>query len=301
MYCRQRATYTFMSRFHQAYNLFFKHSREEILSSISDVCVIDDGLTEEMRRRRHRKTHGKIGFAELARNIAEKWKNIDIESKAFFEAKADAEKVRYRKELEIWNQSRKAQGLSTSSSPFKKAKVSARQQESLKSMLLPALTSQQQNSPSQEVVQNQLLQQQMLVQQAFMNQQRMEAILLQEQQQQQQQMELIMSMNAMQQQRTPSMQSPEFQQQIMTPSFQPLPPPQSVPAVVEVVCEPQAAAEEDIDVAPDMTFSSKNFFDDIEKEMEKVSTESDDDDRSSSSSSALGDDLANFMDDFECE
>ena len=86
-----------------AYNLFFQHERKKIIAVLpEDKSVNNDGLTEEQRRRKHRKTHGKIGFGDLARNIAQNWKTIDNSARSIFEARADTEKARYRKELDAW-------------------------------------------------------------------------------------------------------------------------------------------------------------------------------------------------------
>ena len=43
----------------------------------------------------------KLGFADLARNIAAKWKNLDVDIKKLFEVKAERERIRYRNELEV--------------------------------------------------------------------------------------------------------------------------------------------------------------------------------------------------------
>lgn len=86
-----------------AYNLFFQHERKQIIAVLpEDKSVAEDGLTEDERRRKHRKTHGKIGFADLARNIALKWKSLGEEDRSQFVEKADIEKERYKKELEAW-------------------------------------------------------------------------------------------------------------------------------------------------------------------------------------------------------
>jgi len=76
-----------------AYNLFFQKEREAIVGSQK---------SKQEGKRRHRKAHGKIGFADLAKTIAEKWKNLDEESKAVYEEKASVEKARYKRELDIW-------------------------------------------------------------------------------------------------------------------------------------------------------------------------------------------------------
>lgn len=53
-------------------------------------------------KRKHRKSHGKISFAELARRIADKWKNLKPEAKDILQERAAIEKTRYLRELEEW-------------------------------------------------------------------------------------------------------------------------------------------------------------------------------------------------------
>lgn len=104
-----------------AYNIFFQQERKEIIALLpEDNTVRNDGLTEEQRRSKHRKTHGKIGFADLARVIADKWKLLDVADKGAFESRANAEKERYRSELDAWKRTQ-AVGIKTSK-PMKKKK-----------------------------------------------------------------------------------------------------------------------------------------------------------------------------------
>ena len=94
-----------------AYNLFFQHERKNIIAVLpKDKSLENDGLTEEQRRRKHRKTHGKIGFADLARNIALKWKTIDKSAKSIFEARANTDRVRYKKEVDAWKKTQTDSG-----------------------------------------------------------------------------------------------------------------------------------------------------------------------------------------------
>jgi hypothetical protein len=94
-----------------AYNLFFQHERKNIIAVLpKDKSLENDGLTEEQRRRKHRKTHGKIGFADLARNIALKWKTIDKSAKSIFEARANIDRVRYKKEVDAWKKTQTDSG-----------------------------------------------------------------------------------------------------------------------------------------------------------------------------------------------
>lgn len=56
---------------------------------------------QKARRRSHTKSSG-IGFANMAITIASKWKTLDAENRAVFEAKAAVEKEKYQKEMVIW-------------------------------------------------------------------------------------------------------------------------------------------------------------------------------------------------------
>jgi hypothetical protein len=48
------------------------------------------------------KSHGKIGFAEMARTIAALWKKIISEEKIEFDYLAEIDRERYEKERDIW-------------------------------------------------------------------------------------------------------------------------------------------------------------------------------------------------------
>jgi len=75
-----------------AYNLFFQSERERIIDSRNSGANNNNGG----------KTSCGIGFANLAKNVASKWKTLDSETKAVFQAQAGLEKERYKKEIEIW-------------------------------------------------------------------------------------------------------------------------------------------------------------------------------------------------------
>lgn len=62
--------------------------------------------------RQHRKSHGKLGFAELARLTASAWKSLDKDAKAVFEERAAIEKEEYKQALKVWSAS-----IKKSSSP----------------------------------------------------------------------------------------------------------------------------------------------------------------------------------------
>ena len=97
-----------------AYNLFFQLQRERLIAGTENTPItaedvervaiarrIEDGLPVKPKRK-HRKSHGKISFAELARVIANKWKNLDPTSKNLLLERAASEKARFLRELEEW-------------------------------------------------------------------------------------------------------------------------------------------------------------------------------------------------------
>ena len=85
-----------------AYNLFFQKERANMLGK--DAPTDAD---EQLKKRVHCKTHGKIGFAEMARSIASKWKNLDPAEKKDYETQASKEKERYASELAAWKEEQK--------------------------------------------------------------------------------------------------------------------------------------------------------------------------------------------------
>ena len=56
-------------------------------------------------KRKHSKSHGKIGFIELTRMIAARWAKVDDETKKYCKMMAAAE-LKYKEELECYNQTR---------------------------------------------------------------------------------------------------------------------------------------------------------------------------------------------------
>ena len=110
-----------------AYNIF-QHEREKIVSNAPDTPVTLESLKidpkRKVKKRRHRKSHGKIGFADLARTIAEKWKTLDAESRAVFEACAAKEKERYADEIKNWKAFKKAEVAAEEEAAKKQAALS---------------------------------------------------------------------------------------------------------------------------------------------------------------------------------
>jgi HMG (high mobility group) box len=98
-----------------AYNLFFQVERENIINGQEGMNYTYENIARvafrhyelgklhlKAPRRKHRKTHGKITFAELARAIAKKWKALDPSSKALFIERTNIEKEQYQNEIAEW-------------------------------------------------------------------------------------------------------------------------------------------------------------------------------------------------------
>ncbi len=60
-------------------------------------------------KRSHRKSHGKIGFMELARTIGDSWKQIHPYPKMYYQRLAEADSIRYKKENEEYAEKKKVQ------------------------------------------------------------------------------------------------------------------------------------------------------------------------------------------------
>lgn len=80
------------------YNIFFKEQRENILTMARE----ESGS----KSKKAKKSPG-IGFANLAKRIASKWKEIPPESRTPYKAQADIEKDRYNKEMLVWRAKQK--------------------------------------------------------------------------------------------------------------------------------------------------------------------------------------------------
>jgi len=86
-----------------AYNYFFRSERARLLG------LKDDEFDFQNRgKRKHRKTHGMIGFKDLANHVGEKWKNLDPKEKEIYQRKFECDRKRYHEELCEWEQAKKA-------------------------------------------------------------------------------------------------------------------------------------------------------------------------------------------------
>lgn len=135
-----------------AYNIFFKHERSRIVEGKDEeptaeevIRSIENILSTSRETRRHRKTHGRISFGDLARKIAEKWKAIGPEHKAVFEHYAELDMRRYRKEVKIWKDKKDAEGLGKGSSHENTMNNSFSSLDSESEFSLDHLTSQSSN------------------------------------------------------------------------------------------------------------------------------------------------------------
>lgn len=77
-----------------AYNLFFQEQRKKLLGGAEGEA---DSLA--CSKRKHRKTHGKIGFADLAKSISQTWHGLKKEEKHKYENEAKIRKQDYFRQL----------------------------------------------------------------------------------------------------------------------------------------------------------------------------------------------------------
>jgi len=89
-------------RARSAYNYFFRAERAKILG------IKEEELdAKQNEKRKHRKTPGMIGFANLASFVGEKWKELSEEEKMPYHLKSEADKERYAREYTAWKQSQR--------------------------------------------------------------------------------------------------------------------------------------------------------------------------------------------------
>ena len=80
-----------------AYNFFFQNERKKLLNTMPT-----------RPQGKPRRSHGKCGFAQMAKIIAKKWSDneIDPKEKSCFEELVRKEKLRYKKEMALYKKRR---------------------------------------------------------------------------------------------------------------------------------------------------------------------------------------------------
>ena len=101
-----------------AYNLYFQKERAIMLGDAAEKIEQEPG-----KKRVHRKTHGKIGFAEMAKIIGAKWKKLPEDEKEEFVKVAAQKKEEYAKDLEKWREEQKKKAIINAMGPGPKSKM----------------------------------------------------------------------------------------------------------------------------------------------------------------------------------
>jgi len=92
-----------------AYNLFFKAEREKLLAGIRGTKNDEDSTNASSPSGSSSKSKTGLGFANLAKTIAAKWKDLDAAERAPFEERAAVDKQRYDQAILEWRKNRKLQ------------------------------------------------------------------------------------------------------------------------------------------------------------------------------------------------
>jgi hypothetical protein len=94
-----------------AYNYFFRSERARLVGVDLDLKEIAD--VHNRKKRRHRKTHGKMGFREMANRVGERWRGLSDEEKTPFVKMFEDDRARYKTELKVWNDLQKEKKKAT--------------------------------------------------------------------------------------------------------------------------------------------------------------------------------------------
>uniref|UniRef100_A0A7S4MVX3 HMG box domain-containing protein n=1 Tax=Odontella aurita TaxID=265563 RepID=A0A7S4MVX3_9STRA len=106
-----------------AYNIFFRSERERMLASMNQ------GDKEGPQR-------NKFSFEGLAKNIASKWHALDSEDRRVYEAEVDADRERYRSQMDTWLESEEGKEHKLQMKKEKMARAGSKDKD-FASILLP--------------------------------------------------------------------------------------------------------------------------------------------------------------------
>jgi hypothetical protein len=104
-----------------AYNWFFRDERDRILNGGKYEWTQEKQARllasywhqDRSKKRRHRKTHGKINFTTLSRLVSQRWNELNPSQKQFYRQVAAQDFQRYQREMEEYKKK-----LEASASPF---------------------------------------------------------------------------------------------------------------------------------------------------------------------------------------
>ena len=116
-----------------ASNIFFKIERKRILFGEQITVtrelarkVIEESKANANKKRPHRKTHEKVGFHDLTRLIARRWKEVDSQTKDILEAESQIEKDEYAKLLKEYREEEEQLSLITAVDPTREQKETSK-------------------------------------------------------------------------------------------------------------------------------------------------------------------------------
>lgn len=91
-----------------AYNWFFRDERDRILNggdcewtrNKQTRLLASHWHQDRSKKRRHRKTHGKINFTDLSKLVSQRWKDLTDSQKQFYRQVATEDFQRYQREMD---------------------------------------------------------------------------------------------------------------------------------------------------------------------------------------------------------